>query len=269
MPRSKKLSDINSDLDQIRNTNRSQTRNKAHSKSHSGSNQTVKINRSQTRNKAHSKSHSGSNQTVKRNIQMREKSARIEVIEKKILKKTAFVGLDVHKKTIRISMMDRDGNELVNCSIPNTEKNVAAALSGLPKKVKIVMESSSVWKALYFQLRDTMGYDVILSNPYRTKLIAESKQKTDKVDARVLADMRRGGYIAECHIPSKQRMSGRDLVRYRKNIVLHRTDLKTLICQMLGVAIYYTLIKLDQINNSMICFLGWHDTMLCIYCNYF
>ena len=70
---------------------------------------------------------------------------------------------------------------------------------------------------------------MILSNPYRTKLIAESKQKTDKVDARVLADMRRGGYIAECHIPSKQRMSGRDLVRYRKNIVLHRTDLKNFI----------------------------------------
>ena len=154
--RNKAHSKSHSGSNQTVKINRSQTRNKAHSKSHSGSNQTVKINRSQTRNKAHSKSHSGSNQTVKRNIQMREKSARIEVIEKKILKKTAFVGLDVHKKTIRISMMDRDGNELVNCGISNTEKNVAAALSGLPKKVKIVMESSSVWKALYFQLRDKM-----------------------------------------------------------------------------------------------------------------
>lgn len=55
------------------------------------------------------------------------------------------------------------------------------------------MESSSVWKYLFFQLRDSMGYDVILSNPYTTRLIAESKKKTDKVDARILADMRRKG----------------------------------------------------------------------------
>ncbi len=36
------------------------------------------------------------------------------------------------------------------------------------------------------------------------QIIAESKKKTDKVDARILADMLRGGYIAECHVPTKQ-----------------------------------------------------------------
>ena len=55
------------------------------------------------------------------------------------------------------------------------------------------MESSSVWKAPFFHVRDKLGLHVELTNPYTTKLIAESK-KTDKVDARVLADMGRGGY---------------------------------------------------------------------------
>ena len=142
------------------------------------------------------------------------KNQRILCNKNLVSKKVAFVGLDVHKRTVQISMMDKDGNELANNSVHNTEEHIHVALKSLPKNVKIVMESSSVWKALFFQLRDSMKYDVILSNPFTTKLIAESKKKTDKVDAKILADMLRGGYIAECHVPSKMRMENRDLVRY-------------------------------------------------------
>ena len=41
-----------------------------------------------------------------------------------IMQKTAFVGLDVHKRTIRVSMMDADGHELANGGIQNTPKQV-------------------------------------------------------------------------------------------------------------------------------------------------
>ena len=34
--------------------------------------------------------------------------------------KQLFAGLDVHKKTIQVSVMDKDGVELLNKSIPNT-----------------------------------------------------------------------------------------------------------------------------------------------------
>lgn len=149
--------------------------------------------------------------------------------EDAILQRTAFVGLDVHKRTIRVSLMDADGNELANGGIRNTEGDVRSALGGLPGDARLVMESSSVWKDVFFQLRDSMGYDVTLSNPYTTRLIAESKKKTDKVDARVLADMLRGGYIAGCHVPSRERMEGRDLVRYRRMLVLNRIALKNFI----------------------------------------
>ena len=106
---------------------------------------------------------------------------------------------------------------------------LVTTLGGMPDGARIVMGSSSVWKDLFFQLRDAMGFDVTLSNPYTTKLIAESKKKTDKVDACTLADMHRGGYIAECHIPSKERMEGRDLVRYRRALVDARTTMKNFV----------------------------------------
>ncbi len=52
------------------------------------------------------------------------------------------------------------------------------------------MESSSVWKIPFFQIRDEMRMDASLPNPYTTKMIAESKKKTDKADARILAGRR-------------------------------------------------------------------------------
>ena len=96
----------------------------------------------------------------------------------------------------------------------------------MPPNAKYVLESSSVWRETYRLMTEDMGLDVILSNPYRTKIIAESKKKTDKVDARILADMLRGGYIAECHVPGKQAMAEKDLVRYRTTLVRNRTLMK-------------------------------------------
>ncbi len=78
----------------------------------------------------------------------------------------------------------------------------------------------------YGFLTDELGYkNVTLSNPYLTKAIAASK-KTDKIDARILADLLRGGYIATCHITNKKIVKHRQLVRYRKKLVQWRTSLK-------------------------------------------
>ena len=137
-----------------------------------------------------------------------------------------FVGLDVHKKTIQMSVMDKDGEELLNKSIPNTPNSISEAFGGFPEKTRMVIESSSVWKAPFFQLRDSMGFDVVLSNPYTTKLIAKSKKKTDKIDARILADLDRGNYIIESHVPSKKSMDNRDLTRFRRTLSLSRASYK-------------------------------------------
>ena len=137
-----------------------------------------------------------------------------------------FVDLDVHKKTIQISIMDADGNELANKKIRNNPEDIKDCLGYIHPNSKLVIESSSVWKAAFFQIRDKLHLDVILSNPRMNRLIAESKKKTDKVDAKILADLLRGGYTIPCHVPSAQNMDNRDLVNYRYTLVRHRTGLK-------------------------------------------
>ncbi len=77
---------------------------------------------------------------------------------------------------------------------------IRKALSVMQPGSKYVMESSSVWYATYRLMTDKLYLDVTLSNPYSTRLIAESKKKTDRMDARILADMLRGEYISECYV---------------------------------------------------------------------
>ena len=47
------------------------------------------------------------------------------------------------------------------------------------------------------RIHDTLeenGIDTVLANPYKTKIIAEAKIKSDKLDARILSDLLRTGF---------------------------------------------------------------------------
>ncbi len=99
------------------------------------------------------------------------------------------------------------------------------------KDAKVVIESSSIWYHVYGFL--SKRYQVILSNPVKTKAIASAKIKTDRIDARVLADLLRGEYIAECYIPDSNTMELRELVRYRADLVRARTRVKNRILSII------------------------------------
>jgi transposase len=69
-------------------------------------------------------------------------------------------------------------------------------------------------------------FDVVLSNPIKTKAIATAKIKTDKIDVLKLASLLRAGYIAECYVPDRSVIDLRELVRHRFALVRMRTRLK-------------------------------------------
>ena len=70
----------------------------------------------------------------------------------------------------------------------------------------------------------SLGYEVKLANPLKTRLIA-CKKKTDKVDARILADLLRTNYLPEVFIPDEEILKLRDLCRHKSNI----TKLKVIV----------------------------------------
>ena len=67
----------------------------------------------------------------------------------------------------------------------------------------VVMESGYNYQYLYDLLKSE-GYNVKVAHPLMVKAIAYAKVKTDKVDARILADLLRTDMIPECYIPDEK-----------------------------------------------------------------
>jgi len=141
-----------------------------------------------------------------------------------------FVGMDLHKNYLQIAVMNEKGKVLENSRINNNLKQVGRFFDENIKKsnekVRVVMESSSVWYNIYSYLSEEKHLNVVLSNPVKTRAIASAKIKTDKLDAAKLANLLRGGYIAECYVPDRRIMDLRELVRHRAALVRMRTKLK-------------------------------------------
>ena len=136
-----------------------------------------------------------------------------------VCKGNVFVGIDMHKITMQVAAVDSEGKEVFNFPFPTDHKTIKRVCSYFPKDAKYVMESSSVWYGAYRYMTEDLKLDVIVYNPYQTKAIAASKKKTDKVDARILAQLLRGGYIAQCYVPPVKIVEGRPTVRHRRSLV--------------------------------------------------
>jgi transposase len=135
-----------------------------------------------------------------------------------------FVGLDLHKKYTEFAVMDVVGSVLRQGRVENTLGELKAFSDSLPARSSMIMESSSTWYWAHKLL--SQRHDVMLSNPIRNKAIASAKVKTDKIDSITLANLLRGGWAAECYVPSKETLELRELVRFRANLVRERTKLK-------------------------------------------
>jgi transposase len=134
-----------------------------------------------------------------------------------------FIGLDVHKDYLQAAVLDAEGNLVKQQRITNSKEQIESFFQPFDK-AKVVIESSTTWYPIYQLLSDR--HDVKLSNPAKTKAIAQAKVKTDKIDALTLAKLLRGGFIAESYIPPSNIMDLRQLVRYRAGLVRLRTIVK-------------------------------------------
>ena len=76
---------------------------------------------------------------------------------------------------------------------------------------KAVCESTAnYWIVLHDMLEDE-GIDTLLANPYKLKIIIQSKQKNDKKDARKLADVLIRDSVPESYVPDREHRDMRAL----------------------------------------------------------
>lgn len=141
-----------------------------------------------------------------------------------------YVGLDVHKDFCQASFVNSKGKVVKEKSFENSSSGLED-LAKATRKSKVVLEASSSSMRVYDALSKTC--DVVVAHPSRVKAIASARIKTDKIDARTLAQLLRADLIPESYIPSEEHRQARLLVRHRASLVRLRTRIKNQIQSLL------------------------------------
>lgn len=104
-----------------------------------------------------------------------------------------YVGLDVHKASICIAVLNADGKLVMESVIETSAATILDFLKGLRGQVEVTFEEGTHAAWLYDVLKTTKA-QVIVCNPRKNRLLNDGN-KSDKVDARKLAQLLRGGLL--------------------------------------------------------------------------
>ena len=112
-----------------------------------------------------------------------------------------YVGLDVHKHVVVACILDPRGHVLHRHRFPCTRAGLDRfAHHYLRPTDQVALEATTNTWAVVDLLKPFVAA-VVVSNPLRTKAIAEAKIKTDKVDALVLAQLPRFDFLPQVWEP--------------------------------------------------------------------
>ncbi len=133
--------------------------------------------------------------------------------------KRRYVGLGVHKKFLQFAIIDQDGQLLQEGKVPMDRRALQQfAKTLLQPSDEVALESTTnAWAVA--DLLEPYVAKVVVSNALATKASAWAKVKTDKVDARVLAQLLRCDYLPEVWRPDERTRRMRRLSKRRMVLV--------------------------------------------------
>jgi transposase len=99
----------------------------------------------------------------------------------------------------RIHLTERSGQTLNEFFFSNDKDGINKLTKialGYGKCEAVVESTANMWIRIHDTLEDN-GINTVLANPYKTRIIAEAKIKSDKLDARILADLLRSDLVCQ------------------------------------------------------------------------
>jgi len=134
---------------------------------------------------------------------------------------TKFVGLDVHKETIAISVAEGNGGEVRYVGeIANTPEALNQLVKQMRKAdtdLKFCYESGPCGYGIYRQLSD-LGWDCKVVATSLIPKKAGDRIKTDRRDSMMLARLLRAGELTAVWVPDNAQEALRDLTRAREDM---------------------------------------------------
>lgn len=144
-----------------------------------------------------------------------------------------FVGVDLHKHTITIAVVDAARKPVSRRRFSNLDAAAIVAFLKSLGSFELVVEATASYE-WFVQLVEPLAKRVILAHPGKLRVIAESTRKSDNLDAKLLAEMLASGHIPEAYRPTPRQREHRLLVRHRQYLQRKITGARNKIRRLLS-----------------------------------
>lgn len=127
------------------------------------------------------------------------------------------IGMDVHRSFAQVAVFDR-GKVTAEFRVELEHDAVVAFGQRLRKDDEVVLEATGNTSAIVRLLTPFVAR-VVIANPLQVKAIAHARVKTDKVDAKILAQLHAAGFLPEVWVADEKTQNLRRLVSERAALV--------------------------------------------------
>lgn len=144
-----------------------------------------------------------------------------------------YIGCDQHKHFCQLAILDEEGRMIEQKKIYHDDRETLKHyFSSFPAGSEMAIEASGFesWLADFVQ---SLGVKVHLSHPLKTRAIAEAKIKTDKVDAKILAQLLYADLLPLAYLAAPEMRRLRYFLRFRLCLNRYRGSLKNRIHSLL------------------------------------
>jgi transposase len=136
------------------------------------------------------------------------------------------IGVDLHKTNFVVCFLNEDDTSNLE-TFPLSKAGIKHFTEQLKKDDALAVEVTQNIYYFYDQVKAFVGR-IVLVDTYRFSVIAKSKKKTDKADAKALARFLKLDHLPEVSVPSERVRQLRHLLQARETMVGLRTKLKNL-----------------------------------------
>ena len=139
-----------------------------------------------------------------------------------------YAGLDLSRKRLDFCLLDQAGQTVeIGAAPPDADglRGLAAHVARFAEPVQAAIESMNGARFVHDQLEQA-GWEVAIADAIKVKGLAPLACKTDRIDARVLAELARRDLVPTIWLPDPQVRAERERARFRLHLVRHRTSLK-------------------------------------------
>src|SRR5258708_35247947 len=99
---------------------------------------------------------------------------------------TKYIGMDVHKESISIAVLNFTGKVVMECVIETKASTILQFIDGLHGDLQVTFEEGT-WAAWLYDLLKPHVTEVVVCNPRKIALLKDGS-KSDRIDARKLAE---------------------------------------------------------------------------------